>query len=262
MIFCNKMDKTGADFYRSVEMIKTRLGATAVVMQLPIGAETEFKGVIDLIEMNALIWRDESLGAQWDVVEIPEDMKAKAEEYREKLIETVVEIDEEAMEAYLEGNYPDNEKIRSLVRRGTIDVKFHPMFCGTAFKNKGVQPLLDAVVDYLPSPLDIPAIKGIDFKTEAEIERHADDSEPLSMLAFKIMNDPSSVRSPSHVSTRASSRRAHLSSTRSRTSASASAVCFRCTPTAVKTSKKPLQATSLLWLALRKPRRATRFAIR
>jgi elongation factor G len=190
MIFCNKMDKTGADFYRSVEMIKTRLGATAVVMQLPIGAETEFKGVIDLIEMNALIWRDESLGAQWDVVEIPEDMKAKAEEYREKLIETVVEIDEEAMEAYLNGDLPDNDKIRALVRRGTIDVKFHPMFCGTAFKNKGVQPLLDAVVDYLPSPLDIPAIKGIDFKTEAEIERHADDSEPLSMLAFKIMNDP------------------------------------------------------------------------
>jgi elongation factor G len=190
MIFCNKMDKTGADFYRSVEMIKTRLGAIAVVMQLPIGAETEFKGVIDLVEMNALVWRDESLGAQWDVVEIPDDMKAKAEEYREKLIETVVEIDEAAMEAYLEGNMPSNDKIRELVRRGTIDVKFHPMFCGTAFKNKGVQPLLDAVVDYLPSPLDIPAIKGIDAKTEAEIERHADDAEPLSMLAFKIMNDP------------------------------------------------------------------------
>ena len=160
-------------------------------MQLPIGAETEFKGVIDLIEMNALIWRDESLGAQWDVVEIPDDMKEKAAEYREKLIETVVDIDEAAMEAYLEGNMPDNEQIRALVRRGTIDVKFHPMFCGTAFKNKGVQPLLDAVVDYLPSPLDIPAIKGIDVKTEAEIERHpSDDSEPLSMLAFKIMNDP------------------------------------------------------------------------
>ncbi len=190
MIFCNKMDKTGADFYRSVEMIKTRLGATAVVMQLPIGAESDFKGVVDLVEMNALVWRDESLGAAWDVVEIPEDLKAKAEEYREKLIETVVEIDEAAMEAYLEGNYPDNDKIRELVRRGTIDVKFHPMFCGTAFKNKGVQPLLDAVVDYLPSPLDIPAIKGIDAKTDAEIERHADDSEPLSMLAFKIMNDP------------------------------------------------------------------------
>jgi elongation factor G len=190
MIFCNKMDKTGADFYRSVEMIKTRLGATAVVCQLPIGAETEFKGVVDLIEMNALVWRDESLGAAWDVVEIPADLKDKAEEWREKMIEAVVEIDEEAMEAYLNGDMPDNDKIRALIRRGTIDVKFFPMFCGSAFKNKGVQPLLDAVVEFLPSPLDIPAIKGIDAKTEAEIERHADDNEPLSMLAFKIMNDP------------------------------------------------------------------------
>jgi elongation factor G len=190
MIFCNKMDKTGADFYRCLDMIKSRLGAIPVAMQLPIGAETEFKGVIDLIEMNALVWRDESLGAQWDVVEIPEDLKAKAEEYREKLIEIAVEVDEAAMEAYLEGNYPDNDKIRELIRRGTIDVKFHPVYCGTAFKNKGVQPLLDAVVDFLPSPLDIPAIKGIDVKTEGETERHADDAEPLSMLAFKIMNDP------------------------------------------------------------------------
>src|SRR5690606_23410128 len=120
----------------------------------------------------------------------PEDMKALAEEHREKLIETVVELDEAAMEAYLEGNYPDNDKIRELVRRGTIDVKFHPVYCGTAFKNKGVQPLLDAVVDFLPSPADIPAIKGIDVKTEAEIERHPDDNEPVSLLAFKIMNDP------------------------------------------------------------------------
>ena len=190
MIFCNKMDKTGADFYRCLDMIKSRLGAIPVAMQLPIGAETEFKGVIDLIEMNALVWRDESLGAQWDVVEIPEDLKEKAEEYREKLIEIAVEVDEAAMEAYLEGNYPDNDKIRELIRRGTIDVKFHPVYCGTAFKNKGVQPLLDAVVDFLPSPLDIPAIKGIDVKTEGETERHADDGEPLSMLAFKIMNDP------------------------------------------------------------------------
>jgi elongation factor G len=140
--------------------------------------------------MNALVWRDESLGAAWDVVEIPADLKDKAEEWREKMIEAVVEIDEEAMEAYLNGDMPDNDKIRALIRRGTIDVKFFPMFCGSAFKNKGVQPLLDAVVEFLPSPLDIPAIKGIDAKTEAEIERHADDNEPLSMLAFKIMNDP------------------------------------------------------------------------
>ena len=190
MIFCNKMDKIGADFFRSVEMVGSRLGATPVVMQLPIGAESDFKGVVDLIEMNALVWRDESLGAQWDVVEIPDDLKDQAEEYREKLIETVVEIDEAAMESYLEGNMPTNDEIRALVRQGTINVDFYPMFCGSAFKNKGVQPLLDAVVDYLPSPVDIPAIKGIDVKTEEEISRKADDAEPLSMLAFKVMNDP------------------------------------------------------------------------
>ena len=190
MIFCNKMDKIGADFYRSVEMIKSRLGAQAVVMQLPIGAESDFKGIVDLIEMNALVWRDETLGAAWDVVEIPADLQAKAEEYREKMIEAAVEMDETALENYLEGKMPDNDEIRSLIRKGTIAVKFFPMFCGSAFKNKGVQPLLDAVVEYLPSPADVPPIKGIDAKTEAEIVRHADDSEPLSMLAFKIMNDP------------------------------------------------------------------------
>ncbi|AEH89045.1 elongation factor G [Mesorhizobium sp. B283B1A] len=190
MIFCNKMDKIGADFYRSVEMIGSRLGAQAVVMQLPIGAEIDFKGVVDLVEMNALVWRDETLGAAWDVVEIPEDLKARAEEYREKMIEAAVEMDETALENYLEGKMPSNDEIRSLIRKGTIAVKFYPMFCGSAFKNKGVQPLLDAVVEYLPSPADVPAIKGVDAKTDAEIERHADDNEPLSMLAFKIMNDP------------------------------------------------------------------------
>lgn len=190
MIFCNKMDKIGADFYRSVEMIGSRLGAQAVVMQLPIGAETEFKGVVDLVEMNALVWRDETLGAAWDVVEIPADLKDKAAQYREKMIEAAVEMDETALENYLQGNMPSNDEIRALIRKGTIAVKFFPMFCGSAFKNKGVQPLLDAVVEYLPSPIDVPAIKGVDAKTDAEIERHADDNEPLSMLAFKIMNDP------------------------------------------------------------------------
>ncbi|AZO30312.1 MULTISPECIES: elongation factor G [Mesorhizobium] len=190
MIFCNKMDKIGADFYRSVEMIGSRLGAQAVVMQLPIGAETEFKGVVDLVEMNALVWRDETLGAAWDIVEIPADLKEKAAQYREKMIEAAVEMDETALENYLEGNMPSNDEIRALIRKGTIAVKFFPMFCGSAFKNKGVQPLLDAVVEYLPSPIDVPAIKGVDAKTDAEIERHADDNEPLSMLAFKIMNDP------------------------------------------------------------------------
>ena len=190
MIFCNKMDKIGADFYRSVEMIKTRLGAQAVVMQLPIGAENEFKGIVDLIEMNALVWRDETLGAAWDVVEIPADLKARAEEFREKMIEAAVEMDETALENYLEGKMPSNDEIRALVRKGTIAVKFFPMFCGSAFKNKGVQPLLDAVIEFLPSPIDVPAIKGIDPKTDGEVVRKASDDEPLSMLAFKIMNDP------------------------------------------------------------------------
>ena len=190
MIFCNKMDKIGADFYRCLDMIKSRLGAIPVAMQLPIGAESEFKGVVDLIEMKALVWHDEALGAAWDVIEIPADLQAKAEEYREKLIETAVEMDEAAMEAYLEGNLPSNDKIRELIRKGTIAVKFHPVYCGTAFKNKGVQPLLDAVVDFLPAPNEVPDIKGIDPKTEAEMTRKSSDDEPLSMLAFKIMNDP------------------------------------------------------------------------
>ncbi|HEY4199995.1 MAG TPA: elongation factor G [Devosiaceae bacterium] len=190
MIFVNKMDKIGADFYRCVEMVGSRLGAKAVVMQLPIGAENDFKGVVDLVEMNALVWRNEELGAQWDVVEIPADLKDRAVKYREQLIETAVEQDDAAMEAYLNGEMPDNDTIRKLVRKGTISVSFFPVFCGSAFKNKGVQPLLDGVIDFLPSPIDIPAIKGIDAKTEQPIERHADDKEPLSMLAFKIANDP------------------------------------------------------------------------
>lgn len=190
MIFCNKMDKTGADFYRCLDMIKSRLGAIPVAIQLPIGAENEFKGIIDLIEMKANVWPDESVGAPAVIEDIPADLQAKAEEYRELMIEQVVEIDEDAMEAYLNGEMPDNDKIRELLRRGTIDVKFHPVLCGTAFKNKGVQPLLDAVVDFLPSPVDIPAIKGIDVKTDGETTRVASDDEPLSMLAFKIMNDP------------------------------------------------------------------------
>ncbi|UXN69171.1 elongation factor G [Devosia neptuniae] len=190
MIFVNKMDKIGADFYRCVEMIGSRLGAKAVPVQLPIGAENEFKGVVDLIEMNALVWRNEELGAQWDVVEIPEDLKERAAEYREKMIEAAVEIDDDAMEAYLNGDLPNNDTIRRLLRRGTIDTKFFLVFAGSAFKNKGVQPLLDGVIDFLPSPADVPAIQGIDARTEQPIERHADDSEPLAMLAFKIANDP------------------------------------------------------------------------
>ncbi|MGE0583745.1 MAG: elongation factor G [Flavobacteriaceae bacterium] len=190
MIFVNKMDKIGADFYRSVEMVKSRLGATPIVLQLPIGAENEFKGCVDLIKMKGIVWKDESLGAEFEYVDIPADLQAKAEEYREKLIEQAVELDEEAMMEYLEGNMPDEEKLKKLIRKGTCDVTFFPIFCGSAFKNKGVQPLLDGVVDYLPSPVEVPDIRGIDPKDGSEVKRKSSDDEPLSMLAFKIMNDP------------------------------------------------------------------------
>ncbi|MCV0397078.1 MAG: elongation factor G [Rhizobiaceae bacterium] len=190
MIFVNKMDKIGADFFRCVDMVKSRLGATPVVMQLPIGAESDFKGVVDLIEMNAVIWKEETLGAAWDIHEIPADLQAQAEEYREKLIEAAVEMDEAALEKYLEGEIPSNDELRRLIRKGTVEVKFFPILCGSAFKNKGVQPLLDAVVDFLPSPVEVKAIRGIDPKTDEELIRKSSDDEPLSMLAFKIMNDP------------------------------------------------------------------------
>ena len=189
MIFVNKMDKTGADFYRCVEMIRDRLGATPLPVQIPVGAENDLQGVVDLIEMKALIWKGEDLGASWDVVDIPADLQDKAAEFREMMIETAVELDEGAMEAYLEGEEPDGETLRKLIRQGTIDNTFVPVLCGSAFKNKGVQPLLDAVVDFLPSPVEIPAIKGIDPKDESETERKADDAEPFSMLAFKLMDD-------------------------------------------------------------------------
>jgi elongation factor G len=184
------MDKIGADFYFCLDTLHKRLGIKTVVCQLPIGAENDFKGVIDLLEMKALVWRNEELGAQWDVVEIPADLLGKAEEYREKMIETAVEMDDAATEAYLNGEMPTIETLRRLIRQGTVNSTFFPVFCGSAFKNKGVQPLLDAVIDFLPAPIDIPAIKGIDVKSGGEIERHASDEEPLSMLAFKIANDP------------------------------------------------------------------------
>ena len=190
MIFVNKMDKIGADFYRSVEMIKERLGGKPLILQIPIGAENEFAGLVDLITMKALIWNGEELGATWDEVDIPEDLVETANKFREEMIETAVENDEAAMEAYLEGEEPSEDKLRELIRIGTISAEYFPVFCGSAFKNKGVQPLLDAVVDFLPSPLDIPAIKGIDVKTEEETTRSASDDEPLGILAFKVMNDP------------------------------------------------------------------------
>ncbi|MEO1013664.1 MAG: elongation factor G [Pseudomonadota bacterium] len=190
MFFINKMDKLGADFYRSIETIHDRLAAKTVVIQLPIGAESDFKGVVDLIKMKAIVWEEESLGAAFHEEDIPADLADKAAEYREQMIETVVEMDEAAMEAYLEGNEPDDETIRRLIRKGTCEVAFHPVLCGSAFKNKGVQPMLDAVVDFLPSPVEVPAIKGVVPDTDEETERKSSDDEPLSMLAFKIMNDP------------------------------------------------------------------------
>jgi elongation factor G len=190
MIFVNKMDKLGADFYRCVEMIKTRLGAKPLCVQVPVGAENEFAGLVDLIKMKALIWRDETLGAAWDEVDIPADLVDRAQEFRDLMIETAVEADEAAMEAYLEGEEPTNEGLKALIRKGTINGEFVPVFCGSAFKNKGVQPLLDGVVDYLPCPIDVPSIRGIDPKTEGEVVRKSNDEEPLSMLAFKIANDP------------------------------------------------------------------------
>jgi len=190
MIFINKMDKIGADFYASVQSVKDRLGGNALEMQLPIGAEDQFKGVVDLVKNVAYVWEAEAdLGATYETVDVPADMADKVAEYREALIEAVAEMDDAVMEAYFEGTMPSTETIQDLVRKATIAGKVVPVFCGTAFKNKGVQPLLDAVVAYLPSPLDIPAISGIDVKTGEETTRPASDDTPLSMLAFKIMND-------------------------------------------------------------------------
>ncbi|RME68055.1 MAG: elongation factor G, partial [Alphaproteobacteria bacterium] len=191
MCFVNKMDRTGANFARCVEMIKKRLGAKPLVTQLPVGAESDFKGVIDLIRMQAIIWKDESLGAEFEHVAIPDDLKDEAEAARLELIETVVEQDEAAMEAYLEGNEPDEATVKKLIRRGTCGLQFVPVLCGSAFKNKGVQPMLDAVVDYLPSPVDVPPVEGVDVNdTEKKVKRESSDEAPFSALAFKIMSDP------------------------------------------------------------------------
>jgi elongation factor G len=190
IVFANKMDKTGADFYMCLEDIKKRLGAKPVAIQLPIGAESSFKGVIDLVRMKAVVWSGEALGAEFDAnLEIPDDMKEKAARYRSELVEAAVEMDDAAMEAYLEGHEPDEETLKKLIRKAVLTSTFFPVLCGSAFKNKGVQTLLDAVVDYLPSPVDVPPIKGVDPRTNSETERKSSDSEPLALLAFKIMDD-------------------------------------------------------------------------
>ena len=189
IVFCNKMDKTGADFFQCLKDIVDRLGAKPVAIQLPIGAENQFKGIVDLVRMVGVIWDEETLGAKYSDVEIPADLRDQAKEYREKLVEAAVELDDDAMTAYLEGKEPDIATLKRLIRKATISGAFFPVLCGSAFKNKGVQPLLDAVVDYLPSPVDVPPVKGIDPKGN-EVERKSLDTEPMSLLAFKIMDDP------------------------------------------------------------------------
>ncbi len=190
MCFINKLDRTGADFYYCVQSIIDRLGAVPLVLYLPIGTEGGLKGVVDLVNNRGIVWENDGLGADFAYVDIPEDMTEKAAEYRELLIEKVVEQDDDIMESYLEGNIPDAATLKKLIRKGTMERAFVPVLCGSAFKNKGVQPLLDAVVDYMPSPLDVPAIKGVLPDSDKEETRASSDDAPFSALAFKIMNDP------------------------------------------------------------------------
>jgi len=189
--FINKMDRVGADFYHSVETIVTRLKCRPVPIQLPIGAESDFVGVVDLVEMKAVVWRDETLGAQFDVSEIPADLVEKAQQYRDQMIEAISEFDDKLFEKFIEGQSITNDEIRAGIRKATIALKIFPVICGTAFKNKGVQTMLDAVVEYLPSPLDVPPVQGSDIDhPEKSLERKSSDSEPFAALVFKIMTDP------------------------------------------------------------------------
>ena len=190
MCFINKLDRTGANFFMCVDMIRERLGAKPLLLQLPIGLEADLKGIVDLVKMKGVIWNDESLGAKFEEVEIPENLKEEAEKYRKELVETAVEQDEDLMAAYLDGKDISEDDLKKCIRKGTLDFSFVPIVCGSAFKNKGVQPLLDAVVDYLPSPLDIGEITGTKPGTEDEIVRKFGNSEPFSALAFKVANDP------------------------------------------------------------------------
>jgi len=190
MCFVNKMDRMGADFFRCVDMIVDRLGANPLVLQLPIGAEDQFEGVIDLVKMKEILWSGEGLGAAWRYVDIRDSLKEQAEDYRQRLLEGAVEADDEVMEAYLEGTEPDEEALYRCIRKGTLGFNFVPVLLGTAFKNKGVQPLLDAVIRYMPAPTDVEAIKGVLPDSEEEAVRKSSDDEPFAALAFKIMADP------------------------------------------------------------------------
>ena len=190
MCFINKMDRVGADFYRCLGMIEDRLGATPIILQLPVGAEADFLGVVDILNMNEIIWQQDTLGAEFKINELSDEYRQKAEAYKKKLVELAVEQDDEIMESYLDGKEPSIDELKKCIRKGTISGAFVPVLCGTAFKNKGVQPMLDAVIDYLPSPTDLPPVKGVEINGSEELTRDSTDSEPFSALAFKIMTDP------------------------------------------------------------------------
>ena len=190
MCFVNKLDRVGADFDRCVSMIAERLGANPLVLQIPIGSESDFVGVVDLVRNRAVVWKDEALGAEFEYCSVPEELAGRAAELRERLVEAAVEQDEAALEAYLEGREPDEATIERCIRAGAVSGAFVPVLCGSAFKNKGVQPLLDAVVAYMPSPVDVPPVRGVGTDGTTPAERPSDDDAPFSALAFKVMNDP------------------------------------------------------------------------
>jgi len=253
MVYVNKMDIMGANFYRVVDMLHERLHANAHPIQLPIGAENDFRGIIDLLTMRAEVYYDD-LGKDYRDEPIPEDMMEDAQMYREQLIEALADVDDGIMEKFMEGEEPTIEEMKAAIRKGTIDCSFFAVLCGTSYRNKGVQLLLDAVIDYMPSPLDIPPVKGFDPHTDEEIERPVSDEAPFSALAFKIMTDPfvgklSFIRVYSgHIG----SGSYVLNSTKG-----ASAVCSRCTPTSARKSPRFTPARSAALSASRTPRPAT-----
>ena len=224
IVFANKMDKTGADFFKCLADIVDRLGAKPIAIQLPIGAENNFKGLVDLVRMKGVVWEDESLGAKFDDVDIPADLVDQAKEYREKMVEAAVELDDEALAAYLDGKEPDEATLKRLIRKAVLTGAFFPVLCGSAFKNKGVQPLLDAVVDYLPSPVDVPAIKGID-EDGNEVVRMPTTRSRWRCSRSRSWTTRSSAPSPSAASIPARCCRAPASSIRRATARSVSAAC-------------------------------------
>jgi len=259
--FVNKMDRVGADFAKAVEMIRGRLGANALPVQIPVGAEETFRGIVDLIGMQAMMYDADTPGAEFSAGDIPAGIRDEARAAREKLIESLADVDDAIMKKYLEGAAFSRGEITAALRRQTLTMKVIPVCCGAAFKNKGIQPLLDAVVDFLPSPADMPPVTG-KGKKDAEIRRAASDDEPFAALAFKIVTDPTSGSSPTFGSTRGRSTRVQPSSTRQRKNESASAASSRCTPTSARTSGKPGRATSRPPWVSRRRRRAIRCATR